>query len=425
MIVLFVSLAAFLMLGIPIAYALGLSSLCYFALLHPELLPAIPQRIYAGLNSYAMIALPLFVMMGLTMNEAGVSRRVIDFCQLFVGRVRGGLGAVNVLDSMIFGGISGSSVSDTASLGAWMIPEMRRRGYSDEVSTGLTVATSTFGMIIPPSVPMVVYALVSEESVGRLFLAGATPGVLIGLVMLVMVIVMAYRKKWPREEIALTPRQWWRRVADCLPAIIMPIFVVGAVVMGIVTATESAAVGVLYALVIGLLFTRELKLKALPRIMRSAIITSATVMIVIATSSLYSWILALEKIPQAVGAFVSGLNLSPVVYLLVVDAIILATGTFVDVSPAILLLTPVFLPAARLLGISGIQFGAIMIVGLAIGLITPPVGMCLYVASTISKVSIGRIFRGAAPFLLANLLVLALISMFPELTLWLPKLLMK
>jgi len=184
-------------------------------------------------------------------------------------------------------------------------------------------------------------------------------------------------------------------------------------------------VGVLYALVIGLLFTRELKFRAIPRIMKSAILTSATVMIVIATSSLYSWILALEKVPQAVGAFVSGMHLSPIVYLLVVDVIILATGTFVDVSPAILLLTPVFLPAARLLGISGIQFGAIMIVALAIGLITPPVGMCLYVASTISKVSIGRIFRGAAPFLLANLIVLALISVFPELSLWLPKLLMK
>jgi tripartite ATP-independent transporter DctM subunit len=425
MIILFASLAFFLVFGVPVAYALGLSSLCYFVVLHPELLPAIPQRIYAGMNSYVMIALPLFVMMGLTMNEAGVSRRVIDFCQLFVGRIRGGLGAVNVLDSMVFGGISGSSVSDTASLGAWMIPEMRRRGYSDEISTGLTVATSTFGMIIPPSVPMVVYALVSEESVGRLFLAGAVPGVLIGLVMLVMVIVMAYRKRWPREEVVLTPRQWFRRVLDCLPAIIMPIFVVGAVVLGIVTATESAAVGVLYALLIGLLVTRELKLRAIPKVMKSAILTSATVMMVIATSSLYSWILALEKVPQAVGAFVSGLNLSPVVYLLVVDVIILATGTFVDVSPAILLLTPVFLPAARLLGISGIQFGAIMIVGLAIGLITPPVGMCLYVASTISKVTIGRIFKGAAPFLLANLLVLALISVFPDLSLWLPKLLMK
>ena len=170
---------------------------------------------------------------------------------------------------------------------------------------------------------------------------------------------------------------------------------------------------------------RKDPINAIPKIMKSAILTSATVMIVIATSSLYSWILALEKVPQAVGAFVSGMNLSPVVYLLVVDVIILATGTFVDVSPAILLLTPVFLPAARLLGISGIQFGAIMIVGLAIGLITPPVGMCLYVASTISKVSIGKIFKGAAPFLLANLLVLVLISVFPDLSLWLPKLLMK
>jgi tripartite ATP-independent transporter DctM subunit len=248
---------------------------------------------------------------------------------------------------------------------------------------------------------------------------------MIGLIMLTMVIAAAYRYKWPREDVSLSFRKLIRRIVDCVPAIIMPLFVVGAIVLGIVTPTESAGVGALYALIVGLLITRELKPGALPKIVKSSITTSATVMIVIATSVLYSWILALEKIPQAVGMLVSGMNLPSVAYLLVVTVIILITGTFVDVTPAILLLTPVFLPAAQLLGISGVQFGAMLIVGLAIGLITPPVGMCLYVASTISKVSIGRIFKGAAPFLIANLIVLILIAIFPDVSLWLPRLLMK
>jgi tripartite ATP-independent transporter DctM subunit len=425
MIILIASLVFFLIIGVPIAYSVGLSGFCYFLIVHPELLPILPQRLYAGMDSYAMIALPLFITMGLLMNAGGITGRLIDFSLLFVGRLRGGLGAVNVLASMIFGGISGSSVSDTASIGAVLIPAMKARGYSAEFSCGVTVASSTMGMIIPPSVPMVIYALVAEESVGRLFLGSAVPGLMIGLIMLAITIGISYWRKHPKEEVRFSRREKMVRVRQSLLAIIMPLFVVGSVVFGIATATESAGVGVLYAFIVGLFIIRGLKLKDVPPILKSAVLTSATVMIIIALSQLYVWILAIERIPQLVSAFVTGLHLPGIVILLSIDLIILLTGTFVDVSPAILLLTPVFLPAVQALGVSSIQFGAILICGLAVGLVTPPVGMCLTVASAISRLGIGRIFRGALPFLLANVITLVLITLVPKLSLWLPGLLMK
>jgi TRAP-type transport system large permease protein len=419
------SLAVFLVLGIPIAYSLGLSGLCYFAIMHPELLPVLPQRFYAGMDSYAMIALPLFVLMGLLMNEGGITTRLIDFSLLFVGRLRGGLGLVNVLASMIFGGISGSSVSDTASVGAVLIPEMKRKGYTPEFASGITVASSTMGMIIPPSVPMVIYAHVSEESVGKLFLGSLIPGVMIGVLMLTITLGVSAVHRYPKEEVRLSRKEIFATVERAILALIMPIFVVGSVVFGIATTTESAGIGVLYAFLIGFFLFKGLKLRKLPGLLKSAILTSANVMIIIALSKLYIWILALERIPQWMAGLVADLNLPAVIIVLVVVAIILITGTFVDVSPAILLLTPVFLPAMRVLGVTPIQFGVILISGLAVGLVTPPVGMCLNVASAISRLSIGAIFRAAVPFLLANIITLILLALFPPLSTWLPALLMK
>jgi tripartite ATP-independent transporter DctM subunit len=424
MLILLSSLIIFLVLGVPIAYSLGLSALAYFWMVHPELISILPARLYAGMNSYAMIAMPLFVFMGLLMNSGGITARLIDFSLLFVGRLRGGLGLVNVIASMIFGGISGSSVSDTASVGAVLIPEMNKKGYSLEFASGITVASSTMGMIIPPSVPMVIYAYISEESVGRLFLGGLIPGVMIGLLMLIITLCVSYYNRYPKETITLSAREKASLAGRAFPALIMPVFVVGAVVLGLATATESAGLGVLYAFLVGLILLRELELKVIPKLLRDAIQTSATVMIIIALSKLYVWILALERIPQSLAMFVTGLELPVFVILFVVLIIILLVGTFVDVSPAILLLTPVFLPAMKLLGINGIQFGVILISGLAVGLVTPPVGMCLNVCSAISKVRIGTIFKAALPFLIANLVTLILITYIPALSLWLPAALM-
>ena len=422
---LLISFVVLLLLGVPIAYALGISGLTYFYFIHPELVSILPQRILAGMNSYPMIAMPLFILMGLLMNEGGITKRLINFSLIIVGKLRGGLGLVNVLASMIFGGISGSSVADTASVGAVLIPEMKEEGYPLEFSSGITVASSTMGMIIPPSVPMVIYALVAEESVGRLFLASLIPGIMIGLIMLVVTIVISYSESYPREEQNLTLRDILIRIRQSFFAIIMPVFVIGVVVLGIATATESAGMGVLYAFVLGMFFFKGISLKKIPELMKKAIRTSANVMIIIALSELYRWILAIERVPELLAVFIGGLNLPVWIILIIVNLVILATGTFVDVSPAILLLAPVLLPAMAVLGVSSVQFGVLLIAGLAVGLVTPPVGMCLNVASAISGLSITRIFRSAVPFLLANLITLLAISFIPQITLWLPRLLMR
>ncbi len=423
--ILLISFVFLLVIGVPIAYALGLSGLAYFHFIHPELISILPQRLLSGMDSYAMIALPLFILMGLLMNEGGITKRLINFSLLFVGKMRGGLGLVNVISSMIFGGISGSSVADTASIGAVLIPEMKKEGYPLEFSSGITVASSTMGMIIPPSVPMVIYALIADESVGKLFLGSLIPGIMIGFLMIGITIIISYLKKYPREEIKLTGMEIVARIRQSLVALIMPLFVIGAVVAGIATATESAGIGVLYALIVGLFLFKGFSLKQVPSLIRNSIQTSANVMIIIALSKLYIWILAIEKVPQMLSLFMGGLD-SPVwIILVVVNLVILLTGTFVDVSPAILLLAPVLLPSMAVIGVSSIQFGVLLIAGLAVGLVTPPVGMCLNVASAISGLKITTIFKAAVPFLLANIITLLAISFFPQVTLWLPGLLMK
>ncbi len=427
MTILLLSLLIFLVLGIPVAYSLGLSAFSYLVIYQPELLIILPQRFFSGLNMYALIALPLFILMGLLMNKTKITSRLIDFSLLFVGRFRGGLGLVNVIASMIFGGISGSSASDVASIGAVLIPEMEKRGYPKRFATGITVASSTMGMIIPPSIPMVLYAIIAQESVGKLFLGGLIPGVMIGIFQLAITMLISIKNNYPKEEVSLTPKSIVYQVKRSSLALIMPIFVVGSVVFGIATATESAAIGVFYAFIVGLIFLRigywkKYITKIIPDCFNSAIMTSAKIMIVIALSKLYIWILALERIPQTVADFMITMNLPPVAMLLFIVVIILIAGTFIDVSPAILLLTPVLLPACVAVGISPIQFGAILISGLAVGAVTPPVGTCINVGAAISGLGIGTIFKSTAPFLAANILTLILISIFPQLTLWIPSL---
>ncbi len=424
MLVLIISLACFLVIGLPIAYAMGSAGLLYFLVHQPDLVSVLPARVFSGMDSSVMISLPLFIIMGHLMNHGGLTGRLIGFCMMFVGRLRGGLGMVSVMASMIFGGISGSSVSDAASIGQVMIPAMQNKGYPPRMAAGLVAAASTMGMIIPPSIPMVIYAFVASESVGKLFLGSLIAGVMIGLMMMGIVLFYAHKHQYPREEVDLSWAEIRRCTLEGLPALFMPVIVVGSVVSGITTATESAAAGTVYALLVGMFIYKGLKLGDLPGLFQEAILSSANVMIIIAFCGIFTWILALEHVTETVGMLFAQMQLSPIMALLVVDVIILAIGFFVDVSPAILLLTPIFLPVLKLLGISPIQFGAVLITGLAVGLVTPPVGMCLNVCAAISGQSIVNIFRGALPFLAANVLVLILISVFPALSVWLPNLLM-
>ena len=423
--ILLLALVAFVGLGLPIAYSLGLAALCFFVIEDPWLIQVLPQRVFSGLNSYTLISLPLFILMGLVMNHAGITQRLVSFSAFFVGKLQGGLALVNVLASMLFGGISGSSSSDTASIGSILIPEMESRGYPTRFASGITVASSTMGMIIPPSIPMVLYAVVAQQSVGRLFLAGLVPGVLIGVVQLGIALFISKREGYPAEDNELSFRRFVTEVRRSALVLIMPVFIVGSVVFGIATATESAALGVFYAAVLGFLVLRLLTVVAFVESLKTAVIISAKIMAIIAFSQAYMWVLALERIPEAIGAFVAGLGWAPIWTLLLVDVIILLAGTIIDVSPAILLLTPVFLPAVAEAGVSPVQFGVVLISGLAVGACTPPVGNCLNVCSAISGLGIGAIFRGAAPFLAANVAIMLLVTVLPQLSLWLPSVLIE
>jgi tripartite ATP-independent transporter DctM subunit len=423
-VILLVSLAVFLYFGIPIAYSLGLSTLVYFACVRPELAVVIPQRLFAGMDSYALIALPLFILMGQLMNASGITTRLINFCLIFVGQLRGGLGLVNVAASMLFGGISGSSASDTASIGSILIPEMEQRGYPKSFAAGITVASSTMGMIIPPSIPMVIYAVTAQVSVGKMFLGGLIPGLLIGVIQLGLVYWVSNQRNYPKED-RRSDVNLGREAVQSLYVLIMPIFVVGSVVGGIATATESAGLGVLYATVIGFVVTRHLTIKRFMDALRYAALISAKIMLIIAFSQVFIWVLAYERVPMMVAEYVIQLELTPTVLMLLIAVIILAAGTFIDVSPAILLLTPVFLPAAISAGVSPILFGVVLVCGLAVGACTPPVGNCLNVCAAVSNLPIGKIFQGAFLFLLANVSVLFLIVLFPQLVLGIPNWLME
>ena len=418
--ILLISLFVLLFIGMPIAYALGLSALAYFLIEQPMLAGILPQKFFAGMDSFALVSLPLFILMGLVMNSGGITQRLLDFSMFFVGRLKGGLGLVNVMASMIFGGISGSSASDTASIGSVLIPEMEKRGYPKSFAAGITVASSTMGMIIPPSVPMILYAIVAQESVGQLFLGGIIPGMMVGVFQLFLVWFVAKQKNYPTEDIPFTFDEGLKQFKRSAVVLIMPLLIVGSVVFGIASPTETAGLAVAYGLLIGLFITGSSVLKEMPDMMRHAIITSAKIMMIIAFSQLYIWVLALERVPDQLADYVVSLGLGPVGLMLVIAVLVLIAGTFIDVSPAILLLTPVLLPAAQSVGVSGVHFGVVLVSALAVGACTPPVGNCLNVAAAIARMGIGQIFLGAAPFLLADVMVLFLICIFPDLVLWIP-----
>lgn len=408
MLLLLTVLFLLLFLGVPIAYAIGISSFTYFGLYYPELIRVLPQKMYAGFNSYGLIALPLFVHMGYLMNDAGITDKIINFLMMIVGRLRGGMGLVNVGASMIFGGISGSAASDTASIGSILIPQMEKRGYSRAFASGITVSSSTMGIIIPPSIPVVLYAIVAQESVSDLFLGSAIPGIMIGLIQLAICFYIATKRKYPVENIKAGIYEVSKESVRSSYILIMPLVIVGVVVFGIATPTESAAIGVFYALTIGLL-NKKINTKVFYRTLWKAGMVSSQIMVIIALSQLYIWVLTLEHIDEKLYNFMIQFANSPALFLLVLTIVVVLIGTFLDVTPAILLLTPLFLPIAKEIGVDPVTFGIVLISSLAIGTCTPPVGNCLNVCAAITKMSIGKIFQAAIPFLVANLIVVLMI----------------
>lgn len=423
MLILLVLLIFFAALGVPLAFAIGASCVTYITTNAPTFMTMVPQRIWNGVFSELMIAMPLFMLAGELMNTGGITKRIINFCLQLLKPFHGGLGEVNIVASMIFGGISGSSVADTSALGSILIPAMEDLGYPPAASAGITVASSTMGMIIPPSTPMIVYSMISGASVGALFMAGAVPGILIGLTQLILVFWISHKKHWHPKRTPFVMKEFTGAILSGIPALLMPVFIIICVSFGVCTASESAGVAVLYAILVGFFIYRELTWKDIWNALKKTLISSSSIMIIIGFTTIFTWVLTMQKVPQTVASFFIGLNMPAWGIALMFDVLILMIGTFIDVSPAILLLTPIMLPVMQNYGFSALQFGAMMITGLAIGLVTPPVGMCLNACNKINRMPIVEIFKGALPYVTCNVIVLIAISLWGPLTTWLPQLL--
>jgi C4-dicarboxylate transporter DctM subunit len=417
-------MAFFLVLGIPIGFAILISST--FAVFIQDLPSSMATlRMIAGADSFLLTAIPFFIFAGILMREGGITKRILDFCLILLGSFQGALGHVNIMASMIFGGISGSSVADTASIGTILIPEMIKKKYPRDVSAAITAASSTIGIVIPPSIPMILYALASETSIGKLFLAGAIPGILIGLIMMGITAFISARQGYGKERDNLPSfKELTIGLKDGLLALTMPLIIIGGIVGGVVTATEAAALAVLYAFILGFFIYKELKLSDIFPAIKETVVSTSMVMLIVVSATFLGWILAYGQLPQKMATSLLAVSDNPLVILLIINIILLIVGTFSDLAPNILILTPIFLPIITQLGVNPVHFGIIVVVNQAIALVTPPVGNCLYICSNIAKCSVEKVFVASVPYLISNFIVLAIVTLWPGLVLWLPNLLM-
>jgi len=416
----FVVLAA---IGMPVAYALGLSALLG-ALWIDIPLEAVMLKISDGTDDFALLAIPFFVLAGAIMAEGGMAARLIELAKLFVGFIRGGLALVNVFASTMFGAISGSSVADTASIGSVMIPQMVKQGYSRVFATNVTICGSVQAVLIPPSHNAVIYSLAAggSISIAHLFLAGVFPGLVFGLCLVGLVLWTAHRRNYPKAD-PVTLRQAGRIVLDAVWGLVTVVIILGGILSGVFTATESAAVACLYAFFVTMFIYRDYKWRDLPHLMHRTVKTVAMVMMLIGFSVAFGYLMALMQLPAKATQFFLSLTNDKYAMLLLVNVLLLVLGTFMDMAPMILICTPILLPVMKSLGVDPIHFGMIMLVNLGIGLITPPVGPTLFVGCAIGKVSMEEVSRELWPFYAAMLFALALVTYVPALSLWLPSLL--
>lgn len=416
-----VSVCLAILLGLPIAAALGLIAAATMVLsVGPDLLLIFIQRTYAGTTSFPLLAIPFFILAGNLMNVGGTTERIFRVAQLFVGRIRGGLAHVNVIGSVIFAGMSGSAVADAAGLGVIEHKAMREAGYTSRFAATITAVSSTIGPIIPPSIPFVIYGSLANVSVGALFLGGVVPGLLMAVALMAVIAVVAKRQNLPRGD-ALPPfREALRILLDAAPALALPPVILAVIFTGLATPTEAAVVAAAYAFLIGWLFYRELTLSGVADVLWDSARQTAQVMLIIAVSTPFGWVLIQQQIPNAIlNAFLS-LSSEPWVILLVINIVLLILGMFIEGIAIMIIAFPVLLPVVVKIGIDPVHFGVMLVLNLMIGLVTPPVGLCLYVVAGIARISIAEITKELWPYVLALVGVLLLVTYIPGLTLWLP-----
>jgi C4-dicarboxylate transporter DctM subunit len=409
------------LIGIPISFVIGGLGFMWTFITDNEL-TLVVRRMYYGLDSFPLLAVPLFMLAAVIMNNADISRKMVEFANALIGRFKGGLALVNVLVSMIFAGMSGSSQADTAGVGGILMPAMKKEGYSDEMTCGVTCASSTIGVIIPPSIPMLIIGSVVSISIAGMFLGGLIPGILVGVSQMAVIAVMSIKYKLPIGKkysvLEIIKSTWY-----ALPALVIPVIVLGGIAAGVFTATEAGDICVMYALIVGFL-TRELNIKKFWKILQEVALMASIPLLICSVGVSLGWIMAFENIPDLFTEFMQRTTSSATVTMLIIGGIVLIAGCFLDAISIIIIMMPILFPLVMEMGIDPIHFGVVFAFGSAVALITPPVGLCLFVASTVSGVSIEKIFKGTYPFLIVEVVIYVLIIVFPSITTWIPKLVM-
>ncbi len=411
-IVLVVAFFTLLLLNVPISFSIGIATLIAM-LMNIDFTPAvttIAQRMAGGLDSFALLAIPFFVLSGMIMGRGGIAKRLINCALALIGSLPGGLALVNVVSCMLFGAISGSAVATTSAIGSFMLPEMKKQGYDENFSAAVTAAASTTGMLIPPSNILIVYAIASGGvSIAALFMAGYLPGIMVGLSLMTVCYFHAKRKGYATTD-RLPLNVVVKQVAAAIPSLFLIVLVIGGIVGGIFTATEAGAIVVVYSLVLAVGVYREVEVKQLPDILLKSAETTAIVMLLIGASTAMSWMLSFENIPQNISAFLLEISDNPIVILLLINLLLIVVGAFLDMTPAVLIFTPIFLPVAMQLGMSPLQFGIMIVLNLSIGLCSPPVGAVLFITCAIAKTRLDKIIKPLLPLYVAMFVVLMLVT---------------
>jgi tripartite ATP-independent transporter DctM subunit len=420
----FVLIALFLILmfiGVPIAFVIGIVAL--LGIINVPYIPevTVPVKMLNGLDSFVLLAVPLFILAANLMNSGQISQKLINFSLAIVGHIRGGLAHANILVSMIFAGVSGASQADTAGVGKILIPNMKKQGYDTETAVSVTAASSTIGVIIPPSIPMIIFAGLTNASVGALFLAGIIPGVLVGLGMMILIYFYSIKRGYPKYE-RTSVKKFTKLLVDTLPALFTPVILIGGIISGIFTATEAAAFASLYTLLVSMFYYKTLKLKDIPKILVDTLTLSSLSLFALAAASALGELLSYYQLAAWAQEFFTNNIGSKWVFILIIIAFFLFVGTFMDAIPAMILFIPVILPVALMYEVSPVLLGLITIMTLAIGLITPPYGLCLLLAAKIGDLSIEKSFRAVLPFIAVILAVLVFVAFFPDIAFYLPKL---
>jgi tripartite ATP-independent transporter DctM subunit len=422
--VLISAFAVLLIFGLPIAFALGLAGMAY-VLLNTQLpLLVVFQRMFTSLDSFPFMAIPFFILAGALMNDSGLADLIIDFSQTLVGHLRGGLANVSIVSSMFFGGVSGSAVADASALGSILIPAMKREGYDHGFAAAVNATSSTMGIIIPPSIPMILAGVATGLSIRELFIGGIVPGILTAIGLLVVTMLISRRRNYKQYQKRATAGVVMRSAFQAIPAFIMVAIILGGIMGGIFTPTEASVVAVLYSLLMGLIY-RRLTWERLRKALFESAISSAVVMIVISTAGLVTWLFAYSRVPQQLALYLTGIIDSPVLLLATLATILLLAGTVLDVSPGVLLFGPIFMPVITALGIDPVHFVVVMVFALGIGLFTPPVGTTMMISAHIAGIPVLRVAREALPYLLIMVTLLYILVLFPNLVLWLPNLLFR